>query len=147
MLSAEDLLSKEERTRVEQAIAQAERSTSAEIRIHLEDHIEEDVLDHAAYVFEELGMHRTADRNGILIYICVADRAMAVIGDKGIDERVPPGFWDDVIVSLRNNFIQQRFAEGLMEAVDTVGRLAGEFFPRARNDRNELSNEVSFTRK
>ena len=145
--SAEDLLTKEERKRVAQAIAQAEQATSSEIRVHLEDHIEEDVLDHAAYIFEELGMHRTADRNGILIYICVADRQMAVIGDKGINEKVPEGFWNGVIEALRRNFQGGNFAAGLIEAVEMVGELTSTHFPRRGNDRNELSNEVSFSRK
>ena len=145
--SAEDLLTKEERKRVAQAIAQAEQATSSEIRVHLEDHIEEDVLDHAAYIFQELGMHRTAERNGILIYICVADRQMAVIGDKGINEKVPEGFWDGVIGTLRRNFQGGDFAAGLIEVVEMVGELASTHFPRRGNDRNELSNEVSFSRK
>ncbi len=147
MVTAEDLLTKQQREQVAQAIAEAERSTSSEIRVHLEDHIEEDVLDHAAYIFEELGMHRTAERNGILIYICVADRTMAVIGDKGINEKVPEGFWDGLIGSLRSHFQQGLYAEGLILAVKTVGSLAARYFPRNSNDRNELSNEVSFSRK
>lgn len=147
MLSAENFLTQEEREQVARAITEAEKLTSAEIRVHLEDHIEEDVLDHAAYIFEELDMHRTADRNGILIYICVADRQMAVVGDKGINERVPEGFWDNVIENMRGHFVQMHHVQGLIEAVKKVGELAGSHFPRLRNDRDELSNEVSFSRK
>lgn len=147
MFSAEDFLTPEERKQVAKAINEAERLTSAEIRVHLEDHIEEDVLDHAAYIFQELDMHRTADRNGILIYICVADRQMAVVGDKGINERVPTGFWDQVIEDMRGHFVHMRHAQGLIEAVKKVGELAGTHFPRMHNDKDELSNEVSFSRK
>lgn len=132
---------------VAQAIAAAEKRTSAEIRIHLEDHIEEDVLVHAAFIFEELGMTNTKERNGILIYICVADRQMAVLGDKGINEHVPPGFWEHVIEVMREHFSRMQHAEGLVKAVGMVGEIAAEWFPFKRNDRDELSNEVSFSRK
>jgi len=91
---AEDFLTDDQRKVVAEVISQAEKATSGEIRVHIEDHIEEDVLDHAAYIFEELGMHNTRERNGILIYVCVADRLVAVLGDKGINEKVPDGFWD-----------------------------------------------------
>lgn len=140
-------MTEEERRAVAAAIGEAEKHTSAEIRVHLEDHIEEDVLDHAVFIFEELGMHRTVLRNGILIYICVADRQMAVIGDKGINENTPPGTWEEVIAIMRTHFAERRHAEGLKLAVDKVGRLAAEFFPRSKDDHNELSNEVSFSRK
>jgi uncharacterized membrane protein len=145
VLTAEEFLSPEERTRVAAAITKAEGLTSAEIRVHLEDHIEEDVLDHAAFIFESLGMHRTQAHSGILIYVCVADRQMAVVGDSGINEKVPAGFWNEVIDTMRGHFSQMRHAQGLVEAVHMVGSLAGRFFPRGHDDRNELSNEVSFS--
>ncbi len=146
-LTAEDFLSKAERERVAQAIGEAERLTSGEIRVHLEDHIEDDVLDHAAFVFEELGMHRTDQRNGVLIYVCVADRKVAVIGDKGINERVPEGFWTDVVAVLKLHFAAGRRADGLAEAVHMVASKLKQHFPLLANDRNELSNEVSFSRR
>jgi uncharacterized membrane protein len=147
VLTAEEFLSPEERTRVAAAITKAEGLTSAEIRVHLEDHIEEDVLDHAAFIFNELDMHRTAERNGILIYICVGDRQMAVIGDSGINERVPPDFWSGVLEGMRGHFTRKCHAEGIIEAVHRVGELAGKHFPRRTDDRDELSNEVSFSRR
>ena len=147
MITAEDFLTAEERKRVAAAINEAEKLTSAEIRVHLEDHIEEDVLDHAAFIFQELDMHCTAERNGILIYICVADRQMAVVGDKAINEKVPEHFWEDVINVMARNFKAMKHADGLIEAVGMVGEIAGRFFPRRSDDRNELSNEVSFSRK
>ena len=113
MLTAAEFLSATERLQVERAIGEAEQRTSGEIRVHFEDHIEDDVLDHAAFIFEELGMHRTRDRNGVLIYISVADRRVAVIGDKAINEAVPQGFWNDVVGVLKLHFAASRRADGL----------------------------------
>lgn len=144
VLAAGDLLNEAERLRVREAIAAAEKRTSGEIRVHLEDHIEDDVLDHAAFIFEELGMHRTRDRNGVLIYLSVADRKMAVIGDAGINARVPENFWNDVIALLKLHLAAGRFADGLVEAVQTVGEKLRAHFPLKTDDRDELTNEISF---
>ena len=146
-VSAEDFLSEADRTRVLDAIGAAEKRTSGEIRVHIEDHIEDDVLDHAAFIFEELDMHRTRDRNGVLIYLSVADRKVAVIGDAGINERVPENFWNDVITVLKQHLAAGRRVEGISEAVHMVGEKLRAFFPLRADDRDELSNEISFARK
>ncbi|TXI80621.1 MAG: TPM domain-containing protein [Flavobacteriales bacterium] len=143
-LAAEDLLTEAELKRVRLAIAAAEERTSGEIRVHMEDHIEEDVLDHAAFIFEELGMHRTRHRNGVLIYLSVADRKLAVIGDEGIDRRVPANFWNDVLGLLKLHLAAGRPADGLVEAVHTVGEKLSALFPREANDQDELPNDISF---
>ena len=141
--TAEDFLSETDRQRVSAAIRAAEMRTSGEIRVHLEDHIEDDVLDHAAFVFEELDMHKTQDRNGVLIYVSVSDRKVAVIGDKGINERVPENFWNDVLAVLRAHFAAGSRADGICEAVAMVGEKLLAFHPHQRDDRDELSNDVS----
>lgn len=143
VVTAEDFLSEADRQRVSAAIREAEMRTSGEIRVHLEDHIEDDVLDHAAFVFEELDMHKTKDRNGVLIYISVSDRKVAVIGDKGINERVPENFWNDVLGVLRSHFAAGSRADGICEAVAMVGEKLVAFHPHQRDDRDELSNDVS----
>ena len=147
VLSAEELLTEAELHQVREAIGAAELRTSGEIRVHLEDHIEEDVLDHAAFIFEELGMHRTEDRNGVLIYLSVADRKLAVIGDVGINQRVPENFWNDVVGLLKLHLAAGRPAEGLVEAVHMVGEKLRAQFPLKPDDRDELPNEISFGRR
>ena len=147
VLTADQFLDAAGRERVREAIGAAERRTSGELRVHLEDHIEEDVLDHAAYVFEELGMHRTRERNGVLVYVAVADRRVAVLGDAGINEKVPEGFWTDVVGLLKLHFAAGRHAEGLVEAVHQIGEKLSAYFPLRKDDTDELSNEVSIGRR
>lgn len=144
VLTAAELLPEADQVRVKAAISKAEARTSGEIRVHLDDTIADEVLDHAAYIFEELGMFRTRDRNGVLIYVSVADRRVAVIGDAGINARVPAGFWDDVLALLQAHFREGRFADGLCKAVEQVGEKLRADFPYERDDRNELSNDISF---
>jgi uncharacterized membrane protein len=147
VLAAEELLTEAERLRVRDAIAAAEKRTSGEIRVHLEDHIEDEVLDHATFIFEELGMHRTRDRNGVLIYLSVGDRKLAVIGDDAIDRHVPENFWNDVLGILKLHLAAGRPADGLVEAVHTVGEKLRAHFPLKADDRDELPNDVSFGRR
>jgi uncharacterized membrane protein len=146
MPSAAEFLDERGRQAVAAAIAQAEAGTGAEVRVHLEDHIEEDVLDHAVFIFEELGMQRTRWRNAVLIYIAVADRSVAVIGDSGVNAVVPAGYWDDELEHLRTHFRRGAHAEGLDAAVRMVGHKLAEHFPRTDDDIDELSNEVSIGR-
>jgi len=147
VITAEELLTEAELHAVREAIGAAEKRTSGEIRVHLEDHIEEEVLDHAAFIFEELGMHRTRDRNGVLIYLSVADRKLAVIGDEAINQQVPENFWNDVLGLLKLHLAAGRAAEGLVEAVHMVGEKLRTHFPLKHDDTDELPNEVSFGRR
>ena len=145
-LSAEELLSKGDLERVREAVHRAEARTSGEIRVHLDDTIVDDVLDHAAFVFEELGMHRTQDRNGVLIFVSVAQRRAAVIGDIGIHEKLPHGFWNETLSVILEHFKTDRYCEGLCMGVERLGEQLRTHFPRANADRNELSDEVSIGR-
>jgi len=145
-LSAEELLSRAELERVREAVRKAEARTSGEIRVHLDDTIVDDVLDHAAFVFEELGMHRTRDRNGVLIFVSVAQRRAAVIGDIGIHEKLPHGFWNDTLAVILEQFKAEHYCEGLCAGVERLGEQLRTHFPRMRDDRNELSDEVSINR-
>ncbi len=145
-VSAEELLSEQDLERVHAAIRAAELRTSGEIRVHLDDVIVDDVLDHAAFVFEELAMHRTRDRNGVLIYISVAQHRAAVIGDAGIHARLPKGFWNDVLGVILEQFRAERFAEGLCMGIERLTDQLAHHFPREANDSNELSDEITFGR-
>ena len=89
---------------ITRAIAAAEARTSAEIRVHLERRVPRrlwvgrapDVLTRARHVFRRLGMHKTVERHGVLIYLAVEDRRFAVVGDEGIHGRVGDPHWEGV---------------------------------------------------
>lgn len=142
-LRAATFLSPAERDRVALAVSEAERLTSGEIRVHLEDRTRDEPLDRAALVFERLGMQRTRGRNGVLIYVSVGDRKAAVIGDEGISSRVPERFWNDVLGVMQLHFAAGRRADGLCEAVRMVGEKLKAYHPHEPGDRDELPNEVS----
>ena len=145
-VSAEELLAPEDLERVRAAIRAAEARTSGEIRVHLDDTIVDDVLDHAAFVFEELGMHRTKDRNGAMIYVSVSERRAAVIGDVGIHAKLPNGFWNDTLNVILEEFKAGRYCDGLCKGVEQLGGQLRAHFPHERSDLNELSDDISFGR-
>ncbi len=142
-MKASELLSKEHKARIVQAIQQAETNTSGEIRVHLESLCNGDPCERAVYVFSHLKMHQTKDHNGVLIYLATKSRKFAIIGDSGINEKVGADFWNDTKDMMAEHFRKGEFAEGLSEAVLSVGEKLKAYFPYQSDDVNELSDEIS----
>ena len=143
-MKASAFFSMEQQSMILAAVREAEKETSGEIRVHIETRCPDDVLDRAAWIFKKLSMHKTAERNGVLFYLAVEDKKFAVIGDAGINAKVPAGFWDCVKELLKNEFVAGRFTEGLSEGIKLAGRQLKSHFPHKADDRNELSDEISF---
>ncbi|MCW1147345.1 TPM domain-containing protein [Flavobacterium lacisediminis] len=143
MSKTEDFLSKAEEQEIVLAIVEAEKNTSGEIRVHIEEHTEKSPLDRAQEVFFELKMDETQDRNGVLFYICVSDKKFAIIGDKGINEAVESDFWDCTKDTVIANFKEGNFKKGLVEGILRAGERLKKYFPYQSDDTNELSNEIS----
>ncbi|MBL0072880.1 MAG: TPM domain-containing protein [Bacteroidetes bacterium] len=137
----------DQRIAIKEAIRKAELRTSGEIRVFFEDHSEDGPLNRAAFIFDELGMNKTALRNGVLIYIAFVDRKFAIIGDAGINERVGAAFWDDIKSKMLQNFSSGKMADGIIDAIGASGEALARYFPFERNDSNELSDDVVFGSK
>jgi len=126
------------------AIAKAEAMTSGEIRLHMEAKCtKENVLDRATEVFYELKMDNTKDGNGVLIYLAYEDHKFAIIGDKGIDRVVPANFWDGIKEVMAGHFKKGEFYEGIIFAIGETGSHLKQYFPYQKDDKDELSNEIS----
>ena len=138
-----EFLSEDDLAAVTRAVTEAEGHTSAEVRVHLDYSCEGDALPKAIKVFERLGMHKTAARNGALVYISVTDRKLALIGDRGIHERVGEAYWQGLVDAVRGRMRQQQSRDGLIHAIAEVGRTLGRHFPRRPDDRDELPDDVS----
>ena len=143
MSKTEDFLSKTEEQEIVQAIVEAEKNTSGEIRVHIEEHTEKSPLERAQEVFFELKMDETQDRNGVLFYVCVSDKKFAILGDKGINEAVESDFWDCTKDTVIANFKEGNFKKGLVEGILRAGERLKKNFPYQSDDTNELSNEIS----
>jgi uncharacterized membrane protein len=143
MSKTEDFLSKAEEQEIVQAIVEAEKNTSGEIRVHIEEHSEKSPLERAQEVFFELQMNETQERNGVLFYVCVADKKFAIIGDEGIDKVVASDFWNATKEVVISNFKNKAFKKGLVDGIIKAGESLKEHFPYQSDDANELSNEIS----
>jgi uncharacterized membrane protein len=143
-MSAKKFFSKEQQESIQKAISDAELNTSGEIRVHIDDKCKGDVLATASLVFHELKMDRTKLRNGVLFYLSVDDHQFAILGDKGINEKVPADFWDHIRDTMLSHFKQKEFTEGLAKGIAMAGEKLKAHFPLDHNDTDELSNEVTF---
>lgn len=136
-------LSPADQDRVIEAIKEAELKTSGEIRVHVEARVKGDTMERATQIFGELGMHETAQRNGVLIYLATEDHKFSIIGDEGIDAVTPDDFWESTKDTMQSLFREGRFADGLVAGILSVGTELLHHFPYQDDDKNELPDEIS----
>ena len=130
--------------RIVAAIEAAELVTSGEVRVHLNDTCSGDPLRDAQKQFQKLGMHRTAERNGILFFIALESHKFAVVGDSGIHAKVGQSFWEGIRDHMVPELKEGRWIDALELGIAEAGRALAEHFPhQGSSDRDELSNEVS----
>lgn len=140
----EDFIPLDGQRRIAQAITEAERRTSGEICVHATPHCLGETLPQAQAVFNAKGLFRTRRRNAVLIYIAYRDRKVAILGDEGINQQVPDGFWDEALQLLTYHLKRHSPVEGICATVALIGEQLKGLFPADREDINELSNEVSY---
>jgi len=123
-----------------------ERRSSGEIRVHLERHHRgRDALARATEIFTRLGMHATAERNAVLIYLAVDDHTLAIAGDAGVHAHVGDEYWQRIRDAMVERLRRGEPREAVVHAVGEVGQVLRRYFPRRPDDRNELSDRVSLT--
>ena len=143
MSKTEDFLTAEEEQEIVTAITIAEKNTSGEIRVHIENSSKKPPLERAKEVFLSLEMDKTEAKNGVLFYIGVADKSFAIIGDQGIDNKVEADFWNVTKDAVISHFKNQKYKDGLVAGILSAGERLKKYFPYQENDSNELSNEIS----
>jgi uncharacterized membrane protein len=143
MADAKEFLSPDEENAIVAAIGQAEKDTSGEIRVHIEKNAGKPPVERAQEVFQQLGMHATEARNGVLFYVGVKDQSFAIVGDEGIDRVVEDDFWDCTKDIVIGHFKEKRFGQGLVEGILRAGERLKTYFPFADSDTNELPDTIS----
>jgi uncharacterized membrane protein len=136
-------ISKFDSDRIVAAIAAAEKKTSGEIRVHITHRVPKDLEHRAKRRFEKLGMTKTKERNGVLIYIAPRARAFRVLGDTAIHEKCGDGFWQEVAGAMTESFRKEQWTEGVVKGVECVGEVLASHFPRRTGDVNQLPDEVT----
>jgi uncharacterized membrane protein len=143
MSKTTSFLSKEDEQEIVEAIRLAESKTSGEIRVHIENSSEIAHFDRAKIVFSELNMDQTELKNGVLIYLAVADKQFVICGDKGINELVGNDFWESTKNIMATHFKSGNFKQGFVDGIQKAGEQLQKHFPWIEGDTDELSNEIS----
>ena len=144
--SRKELFNAEEKQLIVTAIQEAEKCTSGEIRVFVERRCRYvDPLDRAAEVFGQLKMEQTAARNGVLVYVALKDRQLAIYGDRGIHEKVGDEFWGRQVGLILSHFNKANYAMGIAQVVSSIGEALQTHFPYDKdNDKNELPDDIVF---
>ena len=138
-----EFLSKLEHDRIIQAIGEVESKTSGEIRVLIQrGKLKSDPLVAAQKKFQRLGMHKTRERNAVLIFVAPRVHKFAVVGDHAIHERCGDELWQRVVKRMRTHFQNEKFSDALVEAVNDIGTVLARQFPKTVRDTNELPDDV-----
>jgi uncharacterized membrane protein len=141
-MRTKEFLSKLEHERIVQAIRDAEAKTSGEIRVHIQrGKLNGDPLIAAQKKFHRLGMHRTADRNAVLIFVAPRAHKFAVVGDQAIHEKCGDTYWQRIVDLMRAHFRNEKFSDALVDAISDVGSALAAHFPR-RSTSTDLPDEI-----
>lgn len=139
----EDFLTEREEQEIIEAIRIAERKTSGEIRVHIEQKCNMDIYEHALEVFHYLKMDNTKQQNGVLIYVAVDNKGFVIYGDKGINDIVGSDFWNSTRDKIALQFKNSNFKQGLIDGIKEAGKVLAQYFPWKHGDHNELDNSIS----
>jgi len=142
---AEDYFTLIEKKTIVSAIEQAEMQTSGEIRVFVESKCNYvKAIDRAKELFDHLDMHKTEDRNAVIVYVALKDRQLAIYADEGIYEIAGSSFWENQVITMLKHFNSQDYVEGIASVVSQIGKALQTNFPYQKNDINELPNDIVF---
>lgn len=141
-MKQKEFLARLDHDKIVSSIQQAEKETSGQIRVHVQPKSAADLRNYAERTFERLGMTKTTHRNGVLLFIASEENRFVILGDRGIDEKVPPGFWDDIAARLTARFKNGEYSDGIVEAILAAGEHLKRYFPHSDKDVDELPNEI-----
>ena len=143
-MNPEDFFSPEQEQQIVDAIRQAEKNTSGEIRVHLESKNEDKpTLEYVWYIFDAIGMRQTKQANGVLFYIDITHRTFVIVADEGINKVVRDDFWKEITEIVTSGFKQGNYVDALIQGILNVGEQLKQYFPYRDDDLNELPDEIS----
>jgi uncharacterized membrane protein len=142
--SADTLLTASDKQQLVEAIQLAEQNTSGEIRVYVESKLGKgDALSRATELFFKNKMNETKDRNGVLLYVAVKDKKIAIYADQAIYERMGIEFWYSQVQEMTAHFKSMNYVTGITTVVKDIGNALRAHFPYDRaTDTNELSDEI-----
>jgi uncharacterized membrane protein len=139
--------SKSDLAKISATIGELERRTSGEIRVSVVrrrrwNERSLTVEELATRDFLHLGMDKTKDATGVLLFLLLSERRFRIVADRGINERVAQETWDEMAGILTTHFRDGHYLGGVLETLRRVGAVLERHFPRQSDDTNELPNTV-----
>lgn len=127
------------------SVADAESRTSGEIRVHIVYNLLplEKPRARAIREFFRLGMDKTRDSTGVLIFLALKKQRFEIVADRGVNERVEEATWERIARAMEARIREAGLTDGICEGVRQIGEVLATHFPRQPEDRNELSDKVS----
>lgn len=142
---AEDYFTAHQKAIIVNAIKEAELKTSGEVRVFIESKCQYvNAIDRAIDLFEKLDMHKTEERNAVIVYIALKHRQLAIYGDEGIYKKTGIEFWKTQLNNMLSHFNKQDYVEGIAAVVKEIGKALQTHFPYQKNDINELPDDIVF---
>ncbi len=106
------------------------------------ERIREAVHTLALASFTDQGLHHTRDHTGILILIALLEHRVEVLADRGINQKVSPGTWDEIVHSITAGIKSGHASDAYCKAIERCGDILATHFPRLANDKDELPNRL-----
>jgi uncharacterized membrane protein len=142
-MRTKEFLSKLEHDRIVGAIREAESKASSQIRVYVQrGKLSADPLIAAQKKFYQLGMHKTRERNAVLIFVAPRAHKFAVVGDQAVHEKCGEQFWQRLVDGMRAHFQNEKFSHAIVETIEATGKMLATHFPKRSTGRNELPDEI-----
>ena len=139
-------LSEDDLDQIAAAIGEAERETSGELRVHIVPRLLplESARRRAIREFFRLGVDRTKDGSGVLLFLAVRSHRFEIVADRAINEQVGAEAWNEIAAEITDHIRENGIGDGLQHGVRRIGAFLAQHFPIQPDDVNELPDEVTF---
>jgi uncharacterized membrane protein len=144
-----DFFTPEAQQKIRNAIHNVEKNTSGEVRVYIEHYCKhEQAVHRATEIFHTLQMDKTVHHNGVLVYLAVKHKKLAIYGDAGINGHVNAAFWNEMVQKMEQHFKKENFTEGIVHVIETIGLELAKHYPYdPATDKNDLPDELVFEKK
>ncbi|NWF50160.1 MAG: TPM domain-containing protein [Ignavibacteriaceae bacterium] len=133
--------------RISRKISSTEKLTSGEICVSIKEYPgllgkKKSVRQLAEEEFYRVGINKTRDKTGVLIFLLLSEKKFYILADRGINEKVKEDTWEKVKDNMLSFFSRGLFCKGIISGIDEVGSILSKHFPIKPGDTNELSNRI-----
>jgi putative membrane protein len=115
-------------------------------RLIPKDRVDDAIDLRSLAAFTAHGLHHTREHTGILILVSLLEHRVEVLADRGINEKVSPGTWDEIVQIVTAGLRSGTACDSFCKAIQRCGEILAQHFPRSPNDKDELANKLVIER-